>query len=208
MAALPDLALPLLATRGLDASSLAGADARVWESCAASLIDELEQPILVARGDGCVRCANRGARELLAAGAGLFTIAGRLSAETPEATRQLGWTLQRLARGHVVEELLVLPATTTGPPLRIRLVHLPSAEVALLIESSHDSTPSPAELRDRFDLSVRESEVAGQLARGESLAEIAAEHGTTVNTVRGHLKSVFVKTKVHRQAELVALLLR
>lgn len=172
-----------------------------------SLIAQLAQPILVARGDGHVRAANPGGRALLAAEAGLFTVSGRLSAETPEATRHLGWTLQRLARGHVDEERLALPVVS-GAPLLIRLVRLPSADVALLVEPPPARTPSPAELRDRFDFSERESEVAVLLAKGLSPAEIAAAHGVAVNTVRGHLKVVFLKANVHRQAELVALLLR
>jgi DNA-binding CsgD family transcriptional regulator len=46
------------------------------------------------------------------------------------------------------------------------------------------------------------------IARGETLASIAEAHGIAMTTAKTHLHSVFIKTRTHRQAELVALLAR
>ena len=43
------------------------------------------------------------------------------------------------------------------------------------------------------------------LSDGQSLADFAANRGTSLNTVRSQLKSVFQKLGVSRQGELVAL---
>jgi DNA-binding CsgD family transcriptional regulator len=52
-----------------------------------------------------------------------------------------------------------------------------------------------------------EAEVASRLVEGMSPSEIRDDLGTTIHTVRGHLKQLFAKTDTHRQAELVRELL-
>lgn len=63
---------------------------------------------------------------------------------------------------------------------------------------------SKASLHSRFMLTPAEVQVALGIAEGKSLAAIAKMRGVAISTVRGQLKSVFVKTGTHRQAELVA----
>jgi DNA-binding CsgD family transcriptional regulator len=65
---------------------------------------------------------------------------------------------------------------------------------------------SEASLRSRFMLTPAEVQIALGIAEGKTLASIAKVRGVAVSTARGQLKSVFVKTGTHRQAELVALL--
>lgn len=57
-----------------------------------------------------------------------------------------------------------------------------------------------------FDLTPTEARIAGQVVEGKSVAAIARAQESTENAVRMHLKSVFAKTGVKRQAELVSLL--
>lgn len=57
-----------------------------------------------------------------------------------------------------------------------------------------------------FDLTPAEARIAGLLVEGQSVAMIARAQAVTENTVRMHLKSVFAKTGVSRQSELVSLL--
>ncbi len=65
---------------------------------------------------------------------------------------------------------------------------------------------SEASLRSRFCLTPAEAQIALGIADGETLAAVAEARGVSVSTARTQLKSVFVKTGTHRQAELVALL--
>ncbi len=65
---------------------------------------------------------------------------------------------------------------------------------------------SKASLHSRFMLTPAEIQIALGIAEGKTLAAIAKMRGVAVSTVRGQLKSVFVKTGTHRQAELVGLL--
>ncbi len=57
-----------------------------------------------------------------------------------------------------------------------------------------------------FDLTPAEARITGLLVEGQSVATIARAQAVTENTVRMHLKSVFAKTGVSRQSELVSLL--
>jgi DNA-binding CsgD family transcriptional regulator len=61
-------------------------------------------------------------------------------------------------------------------------------------------------LQALFDLTPAESRVAGLIADGYGVESIATTLAVSLNTVRTHLKSVFTKLGVSRQAELASLL--
>ncbi|TXH36440.1 MAG: LuxR family transcriptional regulator [Rhodospirillaceae bacterium] len=59
-----------------------------------------------------------------------------------------------------------------------------------------------------FRLTAAEARVAGLIANGTHLDDIAEQLDVSLNTVRTHLRHIFEKTGVERQADLVHLLLR
>ena len=63
-------------------------------------------------------------------------------------------------------------------------------------------------LKDRFDLTPAEARVVVRLIEGESLRPCAKTLGIKYETVRTCLKSVFLKTRTHRQAELMVVVMR
>jgi DNA-binding CsgD family transcriptional regulator len=63
-------------------------------------------------------------------------------------------------------------------------------------------------LQDNFHLTPRECECATMLAEGVPLNEIAEQMNISEQTIREHLKHMFMKMKVNKQHELVAKLLR
>jgi DNA-binding CsgD family transcriptional regulator len=67
------------------------------------------------------------------------------------------------------------------------------------------SPPAPL-LQALFDLTPAEARTASQITAGKSIEQISSTTGIAQNTIRTHLKSVFQKTGVQRQAELVSLL--
>jgi DNA-binding CsgD family transcriptional regulator len=69
-------------------------------------------------------------------------------------------------------------------------------------------TPSEELLAELFGLSPAEARLAQQIARGDSLEDIAADAGIKMSTARSQLASVFYKTGTQRQPKLVALLCR
>lgn len=86
-----------------------------------------------------------------------------------------------------------------------------SRSVALLltfVPIALDPNTQLARVRETFGLTMAEAELAMLLSSGVALPDAAEIRGVSYQTVRWQLKSIFQKTKVNRQSELVALLLR
>ncbi len=85
-----------------------------------------------------------------------------------------------------------------------------ASPVALLTIVPDTSTQSVDRmfLASMFDLTPAEANIAVGLVEGVDLHGIANSQHVCLETIRTQLKSVFAKTGVHRQAELVALLYR
>jgi DNA-binding CsgD family transcriptional regulator len=110
---------------------------------------------------------------------------GALSLPRPEGRRPLS--------------AMVAPTGVTGifPASR-------SARVVVLIEEPSRRAAEPlAAFTKRHKLSPAEAGLAARLVAGMSLRQAAAAAGVSENTVRSHLKRIFVKSGVRRQAELV-----
>jgi DNA-binding CsgD family transcriptional regulator len=81
------------------------------------------------------------------------------------------------------------------------------AAVAFLIDPVRRDRPNSEVLRAMFGLTPAECRVALLLADGHTPRLIAQMVGVTDNTVRSQIKSIYSKTAVRRQSELVRLLL-
>ena len=75
----------------------------------------------------------------------------------------------------------------------VLIKHLPS-----------QALPSPKALATQYRLTTRETELLMKLIQGHSLAEIAEDSHRSINTIKTHLRSVFVKTQTGSQHQLVA----
>lgn len=81
-------------------------------------------------------------------------------------------------------------------------------QLALFIGKASKSAMLPTEiLSEMFGLTATESLIAVELARAQRPAEIAASLNIAQTTVAFHMRNIFQKTGVNRQAQLVALLL-
>ncbi len=74
-------------------------------------------------------------------------------------------------------------------------------------DPSRAIAPRPEHLRRLYGLTPTEARVAAAVVQGAGGQSAARELGMSVNTLRRHLKSVFIKTQVERQSELVRVLL-
>lgn len=68
--------------------------------------------------------------------------------------------------------------------------------------------PTAAQVRERFRLSPRQSEVIAELARGGTEATVAKALGIEESTVHEHIRRVYDKLELGSRAELIALLAR
>jgi DNA-binding CsgD family transcriptional regulator len=80
------------------------------------------------------------------------------------------------------------------------------AAMLMLTPVTRPEAPPVELIRSLFDLTPAEARVARGLAAGQTVKGIAAESGTSANTVRSHVKVVLTKVGYSRQADVVALL--
>jgi DNA-binding CsgD family transcriptional regulator len=80
------------------------------------------------------------------------------------------------------------------------------AAMLILTPVTRPEAPSVDLIRSLFDLTPAEARVARSLATGQTVKDIAAESGTSTNTVRSHVKVVLTKVGYSRQSDVVALL--
>jgi len=98
--------------------------------------------------------------------------------------------------------------TLWGNHSRYGLGRLDRPVAVVFVTDPAERHEAPAELLRRiFGLTLSEARVCERLAQGATPAQIARDLDITTNTVRVHLRNVFAKTGVGRQAELVSKIL-
>jgi DNA-binding CsgD family transcriptional regulator len=80
------------------------------------------------------------------------------------------------------------------------------AAMLMLTPVTRPEAPSVELIRSLFDLTPAEARVARGLAAGQTVKVMAAESGTSTNTVHTHVNAVLAKTGYSRQSDVVALL--
>ena len=180
-------------------------------------ISALGIAIVSVGADRRVRWANAAGQHLVAVGDPIGTDACGRIASTHGALREaIDQALAAAARGQCARQTAVtLRAVDPAQPLtRVTLVvpALSSSDlffagpcVVLIIETLGSRRESAEDvLRAAYALTPSEASFACDLADGDSLTEVAARRGITRETARTHLKHIFAKMGVGRQAELVA----
>ena len=101
-----------------------------------------------------------------------------------------------------------------GHPLVLQLssLGLPGSNsrhaIALVVDPDRQADVSAEVLASLFGCTSAEARLAAALVAGKRLEEIGEEFGVKQTTITYHLQNLFQKTHTHRQADLVALLIR
>lgn len=163
--------------------------------------------------------ANRQARQLICQANGL-KLDKTLTAFGGDRARELRGTLKRaldarrageetvsclcLSRPGERRDLLILACSLEGHD---QSFEGDPAVVVLLSDPEQRAKLPRAVLADLFGLTPTEARIALALAEGLRSEEIASRMEIAQSTVAFHLRNLFQKTKTHRQAELIALVL-
>jgi DNA-binding CsgD family transcriptional regulator len=78
----------------------------------------------------------------------------------------------------------------------------------VLVRDPEQATAKESLLRELFGFTAMEARLAETLSCGHSLNDFARANDVSANTVKTHLRGLFLKTNTKRQAELVSFLLR
>ncbi|MBF4554466.1 helix-turn-helix transcriptional regulator [Pseudomonas sp. p50] len=187
-------------------------------------ISRLSVATIVLDQNGSVLRLNSVASELLSHADGLKLVGGRLEATYPTDNREL----QRLVRNAFARDVNSEAVSTAAEAMS---VSRPSGQINLGVVVEAIPTQDWAEgkskpvvvvyIRDAvgrsmasetvtkqlFNLTRAETALAMELANGLSLEEAAEVLNVRRNTARAHLRSIFSKTGVRRQTELVRIIL-
>lgn len=79
--------------------------------------------------------------------------------------------------------------------------------LAVIADLQPDAQRIVQRVRPLYGLTEAEARVMAELALGRTVEEVAAAHGVRPSTVRAQVRSIFEKTGVHRQTDLVRLAL-
>ena len=184
-----------------------------------TLIDAMPQAVFALDGAGKVVMANAKAECLLSEGDALAVLDGKLqcrfgsdqsrfesavaaavAADTVE--HKDGWV--RIERSSGRRGLMAFIAPFISPECLIGATH---PKVLVIIGDSADALAVDGQaLHDLFGLTPAESRLALTLSAGHSVESAAALIGVQPATIRSELKSVFRKTSVNRQQDLVRLI--
>ena len=167
---------------------------------------------VVARNGQLRAIDERFARRLNGA---IDTHAGRVRFANRFVQARLDQALARVSDPGGVRSIAI-PGEQGEPPFALHLLPLrldardvfdTDGVLLLLAEPGNASIPGADLLRLLFDLTPTEARLTRLLTEGHAAAEAATLLGMREQTARTHLRSVFAKTGVRRQSDLIRLLL-
>jgi DNA-binding CsgD family transcriptional regulator len=187
-----------------------------WANILASL-DHLAITAFVVSGNGAVRDMNTCARNLVACDESLCVQDSQLCFSDPAPNSTFAAALRKATRPPYRSSLFPFRSAAQGV-CEVNLSPLQhesdgaspiSGGLALVVVTRPrpDADRIAPRVRRLFGLTDAEVRVMAALTLGQTVEQVAVAHGVRVSTVRAQVRSIFEKTGVHRQADLVRLAL-
>lgn len=181
------------------------------------VLGTLALPAFLCDASGRVQSMTQAAEALVASGHALKLKGGRLSAAIEAQCRTLLAAIEAAANStqlsmRAPRTVIVQSMDSTLPPLVFDVLRVPmhgselSLQPRVLVVSHRGTGPEERQrllLRSVYKLTAAETEVALQVARGQTPESIASARGVVVGTVRAQIKRLLAKLGVKRQVELV-----
>lgn len=186
-------------------------------------VNQLSVASIILDEQGRLLTTNAVGQALLDQDAGMGLREGRLHIDgrdiNKELQQSLGTIIKAQQRGETsVIRALRVPRSGGRSDLGLVIRPVPTSQwsegqsspsaAVFISDPDLQDTSSGQILGELFELSPAEANLATLLARGLSLAEVSEAQGISQHTARAQLKSIFAKTGVSRQAELVRLVLK
>ena len=185
-----------------------------------AMVDQLPYGVIVTEGDGRVRSLNRTAESIMAEVDGLLIQDGLLRAAKRQEALRLRILIQEAAGGALGREHRSCGAMEVSRPSGRRPLPLVASPIALagaasrypptvsivVTDLENQAEPDSDLLAHMYGLTKKEAQVAALLIKGLDLQAMAVVLGISMNTMRTHIKHLFLKTGATRLPELVRLL--
>lgn len=182
-----------------------------------AMLDALPQAIFGLANDGALLFTNASAERLLARGACLSCKAGRLMLADTSQQHAFDLLLADALSGRPLRGggRLLIRRAGGGQPYAVRLSRVVMSEMERLVRPTVIvvvNDPESAAALDQDTLSALyaltpcETRLAATLLQGHSIQSASHALGSSTETLRSHLKSIFRKVGVSRQQDLVRML--
>ena len=187
--------------------------AQIRTEALASCLDSINFGVLVLDASGKVLDCNAVAQALIRVDDGLRCEADRtLRLREPAGSQLRRWITTGAPPARVLDGFMQV-ARRGALPLSILLAPLPNPNsswiggdprwLLLIFDPERGLQASPELISRDLAITAREAELAALLAAGHNLHSAAQRLKVSGHTARGQLKSVFRKTGLHTQAELI-----
>lgn len=182
-------------------------------------LEYLDRGAFLVGAGGTVRTANGIAERILAREDGLRLRNGQLSCVNPAETSVMERMIGQCMRGVVApnEGMLRISRGDGRGPLVLQCLPFPSSawwpgfalQLAIIFVTDPDARMEQVtqRMRKHYGLTPAEAALAWEIVRSGGRKTAAINRGISVATARSQLTSIYDKTGVRRQAELVRLLL-
>ncbi len=179
------------------------------------VLDQSGKALLVIDADCTIKLLNQQAERLLAILPYWHNAAGRFYLKNNIEQRRLTQLIaQCLEQQLVSQERQYLQLTDTEPQICLSLAPLhwlkldDNIENLCLLTIDYQQRISWGGVKEEYDLTPRELELAQALHNNKKLTELSTEMGISYHTLRRHLQAIFIKFRVNSQSELMLLLSR
>jgi DNA-binding CsgD family transcriptional regulator len=187
------------------------------EEAKGTALDHIHHGVVLVDAHGRVLFANRAAGAIMRLGDGIALMAEGLRARSVANAKQLKALISEAAKGGSGGTMRVVRASLAEPLLLLIVPALPQgcrptdaspAAIVFVTDPTCAPTPTRRMLRELFGLTATEAKVAMSIAAGNDCRNTARQLRMSMNTVHTHMRHIFRKLGVHRQADLVRVLIR
>jgi len=195
-------------------------ESRAATLSAFSALDMTERAVFLVDAEGRISAGNTLAENLVGPGKSLVLSRGRLTCHAPADTVRLQRLVQQCLSGRLAQPNATLDIAREPNRAPLQLACLPvtdesgiqaragSVRLMLIVSDPEERLRRKAErFGQAYRLTPAEAHVVLELAIGGDRSALAERLGISIATVRSQLTSIFDKTGVRRQAELVRLLM-
>ncbi len=189
---------------------------RGWQEMLASL-DRLSATAFVVSGDGVVQQLNECAQAFLAGDDSVRVTGAQLRLSDPALNATLETALRKATQAPgrsslfpvrgAKNQVFEVNVSPLGRRSDAAADPAPSLALVVIVRPRPDAERIARRMGRLYGLTEAEARVMAALALGETVEQIAAAYRVRVSTVRAQVRSLFEKTGVHRQTDLVRIAL-
>ena len=179
-------------------------------------LDNMGMGLMLLNSQGNVIEINHVANQIMNTHDGLTLQSKKITAQHADTSNLIDGAIQahNNKQGTRICDWISIPRTSLKAPYRLLIIHnnkqslshwteSDAAMMAILIDPTQAQTTSREAIKEHFDLTEREADIAQLLLRGLPAKKIASETGLSYESARWYIKAILKKSDVRSQPEFI-----